>query len=525
MAKKANRSSDRLALNPSVHRTIVREFTDLLEPLLDEHFRIRYLSEEWLSKINETDGSITPLERRSAAIEKWLRTEERNARTNQRLLLETTSIAGVSTDLLFETASRYVSEIIGAEPPEEIWSYGRFSGGASTSRTRLAGRSAQKFRDTADITEAALPYFPRYSEGLVELLNADSFRIVKGNVLFTVPKNALIDRVACKEPDYNMYLQLAVGGYIRSRLKRVGIDLNDQTRNGLLAREGSITDQLATVDLSSASDSITISLVNKLLPPDWFILLNNLRSQFTEIDGVYHENNMFSSMGNGFTFELESLCFFALVRSLNYHFGFKGTVSVYGDDIITPAQSVSYLRDWFGFCGLLFNLEKTFGAGPFRESCGMHWYNGLDVKPFYLRQPINHVSRLIHFLNRLRAWASVGGICDPRFYSFWKKWAKLVPSQFKGGWDCEDVSSLVSNCDPRNTLVKVSRKVTKKDFGTYLTWHNQKTIASDSPFESEEQLPIEQFVVRRRRKIPDGTSSFGWDVLERPLFPQEVMGT
>lgn len=522
MAKKAGRGSDRLALNPSVHRTIVREVTDLVRSLSHESFRVKYLEDEWLSKINDPESGLTSKERRAAAIEKWLSTEERNARTNHRLIFDTTVIDGLSTDKFFDTVRRFVLEIIGDEPPEEIWRFGRFSNGASTSKTRLLGRAAQKFRDTADITLEAQPYLQYFTEGLVSELGPMEYRTVPGNILFTVPKNALIDRVACKEPDINMYLQLAVGGFIRSRLKRVGIDLNDQTRNQELARIGSLTGELATVDLSSASDSITSALVQKVMPDAWFVMLDNLRCHYTDIDGNLHENHMFSSMGNGFTFELESLIFLCMSRAAAYHFGVKGTISVYGDDIIIPSQLYHNLKNLFGFAGLLFNDKKSFNTGPFRESCGAHWYNGIDVKPFYLREPITHVSRLIHFLNRLRQWCSEDGICDPRFYPLWKKWSKLVPSNLKGGWDCERIDSLVSNCHPRLTLHKVSRDLTVKDAGAYLAWHNLKTISPHSSIEIEETLPLEKFVVRRYRTTQGSPGPSGWDVSRRPLFPQEL---
>lgn len=522
MAKSAKRKSASYDLNPSVHRAIVREVTNLVRPIMDEHFKLKYFEQEWLSKLNDPESDVTANERRERAIEKWLTTEERNYRTNQRLFLETTSFKGVCSDAILGKARSFILDVLGESVPDEVWSKGRFSNGASTSKTRLQGRGAQKFRDKADITPSAEAFLYYYNEGLPIELGCTRFRSVPGNILFTVPKNASIDRVACKEPDINMYLQLAVGGHIRERLMHSGINLNKQEINSELARQGSVTGELATVDLSSASDSITTTLVNKLLPPEWFVLMDRIRSRETLIDGVVHENNMFSSMGNGFTFELESLIFWALTRSVCYYGGFRGTISVYGDDIIVPSAATGLLKDVFGFCGLLFNSKKSFSSGPFRESCGGHWYNGVDVKPFYIKQPINHVSRLIHFLNRLRAWCAVDGICDPRFYPLWKKWAKLVPSNLKGGRDCERIDALVSFCSPRHVLVQVSRDITKKDTGAYLTWHNLKTVNSHATPEVVEVLPLQKFVVRRRKRQPDGDAESGWDVSTVPAFPQEV---
>ena len=199
---------------------------------------------------------------------------------------------------------------------------------------------------------------------------------VKGNVLFTVPKKTDIDRCACKEPDINMFLQKGVGNHIRSRLRKHAINLNDQSRNRRLAQEGSVAlGQLATIDLSSASDSISIEVVRLLLPNEWFEYLNDIRSHFTEIDGENHRLEMFSSMGNGFTFELESLIFFVLCRAVQYFTGTPGVLSVYGDDIVLPSEifyDAEFVLRKFGFS---VNSDKSFHTGPFRESCGGHCHD------------------------------------------------------------------------------------------------------------------------------------------------------
>ena len=153
-------------------------------------------------------------------------------------------------------------------------------------------------------------------------------RFVNGNVMFTVPKNSEIDRCACKEPDLNMFLQKGFGNQIRYLLKKkAGVDLNNQLINRELARVGSVDGSLMTVDLSSASDSVTSALVGRLLPPDWFWYLDLVRSPVTMIDGEVHLNEMFSSMGNGFTFELESLLFYAITRATAYFGGWNGHIS------------------------------------------------------------------------------------------------------------------------------------------------------------------------------------------------------
>ena len=198
-----------------------------------------------------------------------------------------------------------------------------------------------------------------------------------------------------------MYMQKAAGNFIRRRLrKRVGIDLNDQRVNQELARVA-WGRGLATIDLSSASDSISTQLVVRLLPVEWYAWLDGLRCKRILIDDHWHEVEMFSSMGNGFTFELESLLFYALsVASVEAKRGIRcklshqrpterdgwRTVSVYGDDIIVHRSMYPVLRTVLSYVGFIVNAKKSHTSGPIRESCGKHFYRGLDVTPFYVRR-------------------------------------------------------------------------------------------------------------------------------------------
>ena len=231
-----------------------------------------------------------------------------------------------------------------------------------------------------------MPYLERYVDETryseISTARGTLARVVPGNIFFTVPKNAETDRGACKEPDWNMFFQKGIGDYIRARLKRVGCDLDDQTLNQRLARAGSIDGSLATIDLSAASDSNSISLVERIVPFELYRVMDDLRSPVTMLpSGEYYTPNMFSSMGNGFTFELESLLFLSLTRAVTSLFRIPGRISVYGDDIIAPTKCIPVLLDLLGYCGHRPNTDKTFHTGFFRESCGKHYFHGNDVTP------------------------------------------------------------------------------------------------------------------------------------------------
>lgn len=464
-----------------------------------------YLKEVFLSKFVSPDTDPASL-RVSRAVDKWLATEEKNAATNERICNVHpgyTILPDVRYDRFVEWTRRFIETIIGPVPPVDAL-VGAFSGGASTSRGRNSSNPAAKYYGKAHATSSAKALFmdivvdevpgwsylmngvphPRYARAAwwapAEKRKAHWWITpplevveVPGNVMFTVPKNAEIDRCACKEPDVNMYIQKGVGSYLRRRLLRHGINLNDQSINRFLAREGSVSGSLATLDLSSASDSVSYGLVEELLPPVWFVLMADLRSSVTDVIGHgLHRNEMFSSMGNGFTFELESLLFFALAKATAYFTGTSGVISVYGDDLIVPTpmtQDLIWVLSYFGFS---VNSAKSFWDGSFRESCGGHYYGGLDITPFYLRAPMGVLTDVIHMANSLRKW-SLTNIDINTDYTFetWNWLKSYVPEKYWGGRDYDNKHRLVTQDEPRYQLVG-ERSVFCNRTGGYIHWLN-----------------------------------------------------
>jgi hypothetical protein len=207
--------------------------------------------------------------------------------------------------------------------------------------------------------------------------------IHNGEIAF-VPKSAKELRSIMVEPSLNTMCQAGIGDYMADRLRSCGVDIRDQSRNQRLARKGSITGELATVDLSSASDSIATELVYDLLGLDWASFLSHFRTGSAEMDGKLLKLEKFSSMGNGFTFPLETLIFYALAYGVCVEEGVATRdVSCYGDDIIIPIEAYPLLTSVFTSCGFVINREKSFAQGPFRESCGADYYQGIDIRPVY----------------------------------------------------------------------------------------------------------------------------------------------
>lgn len=249
-----------------------------------------------------------------------------------------------------------------------------------------------------------------------------------GNRISFVPKNAKTDRIIAIEPHLNVFVQKGLGDCLRKALRLSGLNLNSQERNQRLAREGSLTGALSTIDMKSASDTISYRVVRTLLPFNWFEALNTARSQKYTCDFYDRPRNYekFSSMGNAATFELESLIFWALNLACHRLSGeefSQRNLAVFGDDIIAYTSISGRLIQVLNYCGFDVNPSKTFTSGPFRESCGEEFFMGSRVSPFYIRNSVCHITDLYKIANRVQTYSfdRGGRICrDKRFLPVWK---------------------------------------------------------------------------------------------------------
>jgi hypothetical protein len=264
-------------------------------------------------------------------------------------------------------------------------------------------------------------WFPTWVDAeLSRSLNLGTLDIVRGNRLSFVRKTRDISRSICTEPSLNMYFQLGLGEIIGDRLKRYfGIDLSDQPeKNRAMARRGSIDGTLCTIDLESASDSVSMRLCAQFLPEWFYTILEELRSPEVSIDGQWRELNMVSSMGNGFTFPLQTMLFSCVVRAVvRWHRG-EGSkdhslFGVFGDDIICHSDYGDDVCRLLSILGFRINRTKSYFVGPFRESCGADFYEGQPVRGVYIRSLLTQQDRYVA-INRLNEWSAVTGVNLPR---------------------------------------------------------------------------------------------------------------
>lgn len=345
----------------------------------------------------------------AVARETWIRTETVCRETNARFATLSRSAGTrkgttVDVDSVLYAAQQKIAKVLGPRVPRLSELSLVFGPGATTSvkkknacaRTKLSARPSCSTNVVPILTEFwnAWPAYADLHSTTVDEGDEDfvwrntTVEIADGVVAF-VPKNAKTHRTVLVEPTINGVIQGGYGKYISRRLLRVGIDLSDQARNKRLARIGSLTGELATLDLSSASDLISKGLVAHLLPLDWYCALSACRTPVAVLDGERLELEKFSSMGNGFTFPLQSLIFWALVTACQDSFESALKVSVYGDDIICPTGSVPAVLEVFQYCGFEINKLKSYWEGPFRESCGGDYYLGVNIRPLYIKDSLS----------------------------------------------------------------------------------------------------------------------------------------
>ncbi len=235
-----------------------------------------------------------------------------------------------------------------------------------------------------------------------------------------VNKTVTVARGICTEPTINMWYQLGLGAIIEARLEsRFGISLENQPeRNRWLARAGSLGGGLVTIDLESASDSLSLGMLKALLPRSFYQTLCMFRCPATTLPtGSELVLNMISTMGNGFTFPLQTMLFAAVVHGVK-EWHRKGGLKlplgrhnfgVFGDDIICPTEYARDVVRALNLLGFKVNAGKSFVEGPFRESCGADFFNGFNVRGVYIKS-LRTEQDVYVAINNLNRWTARTGI-------------------------------------------------------------------------------------------------------------------
>jgi len=443
-------------------------------------FRDSYQAVSFLRKAPLKIAGIDP---EAAAKEKFFEAEGACRATNARLrsFVAGANCATAPVRAILMMAAEEIQRILGTSVDAREWLYAcRFGPGAfNHSKARGLTSLYDKLQvrpsvshDMVRLGALLVMSQPQWArsvtdseiDGFWPIVKEADMDLVPGNKVAFVPKTAVTDRTIAIEPLLNVYAQLGIGRMLRRRLlRRASLDLDLQEPNQELARQGSIDGSLATVDLSSASDTVARELVRFLVPDSWYEVMDITRSKVGYLDGKWLRYEKFSSMGNGFTFELETLIFLSLALSCVRHLELDETnVRVYGDDIIVPVDAYDLLVDVLTFCGFSCNEKKSFKSGPFRESCGKDWFNGYDVRPFFQKENLDEIQHLFRLANGIRGLANRRNShfgCDLRLLKPWTTTMRAVPRSvalhcrvpchagdsdgIKSNWDESQTSSLV----------------------------------------------------------------------------------
>jgi len=216
--------------------------------------------------------------------------------------------------------------------------------------------------------------------------------------VISVPKTLKTPRLIAMEPTAMQYAQQGLLESIVEAIEADDIAKNliswkAQTPNQELASRGSLNGDLATLDLSEASDRVSNQHVRHLLRNHSHFAgaVDASRSRKADVDGHgVLRLAKFASMGSALCFPFEAIVFCTVLfigienelgRTLTMRDvkSLIGRVRVYGDDIIIPVEYVSSAVSELEAFGFKVNTNKSFWTGKFRESCGKDYYDGHDV--------------------------------------------------------------------------------------------------------------------------------------------------
>lgn len=297
---------------------------------------------------------------------------------------------------------RRISDVLGpfSKFEKRLSQLARFSQGATSSHSRPYSADYRKIFRANEMSEECAVIARYVYQDTPSVLGVLGYGAKEHNHsrVVTVPKNYKTKRTIAAEPTGHNPWQLAFDAYCKERLSAYGIDLMDQTPNQQLAFEGSCTGRYATIDLKQASDTIAYEVVKLLFPEDWFNYLDFVRTPSGLLpDGTLINFSKFSSMGNGSTFCIETIIFEAIAYTASRQ---SSDRLVYGDDIIVRTEFAQDTIDILSRFGFTTNKEKTHLDGPYRESCGEHYWHGVRVTPINFLRARYRIDDFYDLLNR-----------------------------------------------------------------------------------------------------------------------------
>lgn len=249
-------------------------------------------------------------------------------------------------------------------------------------------------------------------------------QVLTSSRLKFVPKDYRTTRSICMEPIGFMWAQQGVRlwleDYISKSILGNHVVLEDQGVNQRASAFGSKTGLVDTLDLSSASDSVSWDLVKAIFPAKILKHLAATRTRDVEVpSGQIVRVSKFAPMGSALCFPTQCLVYSAVILTVGicqyfgidwkdpealtgvdleraYYMAFRRRLSegrgalqpffAYGDDLIVDNAISSSVIEALTMLGFDVNVEKSFfGRSAYRESCGEHHFKGESITPYYFK--------------------------------------------------------------------------------------------------------------------------------------------
>jgi len=262
-------------------------------------------------------------------------------------------------------------------------------------------RIGSKMKSIQGSKDSLLDYFSkRLSNDTLppDIFQKSSCSLTRTNTIVFVPKSVEKNRIISKEPVALGWYQHGIADCLDRMIKQSSflkgrVDLHDQAKSQDAAWAGSLFGEYATIDLSNASDSITFTLIKKVVRHTKLRrALWCTRSQYAKLpNGETIPLSKFAPMGSAVCFPMETLIFAGMcemaIRRITGNTSRMNDYTVYGDDIVIKTIYANELMRILASFHFEVNKTKSFyHVGPvnFREACGEYFVNGTSVRPLRL---------------------------------------------------------------------------------------------------------------------------------------------
>lgn len=211
-----------------------------------------------------------------------------------------------------------------------------------------------------------------------------------------VPKSNKTHRIIVPQQAYRGFYLQAIAESLNRAIERGGYGdcyrSETQEPNRHYAFLGSIDGSYSTIDMSSASDSISCSVMRAVMPQPILAEMDHWREKYFRRAGKLLPIQMWATSGSPICFPCETILFLAVSlagtawceRFSHAKAGSFLRPAVYGDDMVVDSRAFATVCEFLECLGMTVNAEKSFSTGhDYRESCGVEFYSGLDSTTRY----------------------------------------------------------------------------------------------------------------------------------------------